>query len=127
MFMKSWFFGFLVMLAATVAMAAEPGYHLVNTYPLGGDGGWDYLTLDSSARRLYISRATHVIVMDADSGMVVGDIPDTTGVHGMERIFEVRCGAFQPSRRHGGRVRHATTFGNSLFTRHIGSMSSVAV
>jgi len=92
MFMKSWFFGFLVMLAATVAMAAEPGYHLVNTYPLGGDGGWDYLTLDSSARRLYISRATHVIVMDADSGMVVGDIPDTPGVHGIALAPELGRG-----------------------------------
>jgi DNA-binding beta-propeller fold protein YncE len=92
MFMKSWFFGFLVMLAATVAMAAEPGYHLVNTYPLGGDGGWDYLTLDSSARRLYISRATHVIVMDADSGKVVGDIPDTPGVHGIALAPELGRG-----------------------------------
>src|SRR5580693_7952434 len=94
MFMKSGFFGFglLVMLTVTMAMAAEPGYHLVNTYPLGGDGGWDYLTLDSSARRLYISRATHVIVMDADSGKVVGDIPDTPGVHGIALAPELGRG-----------------------------------
>ena len=68
---------------AAVALAAAPGYHIVNTYKLGGEGGWDYLTADSSARRLYVSRATHVIVMDLDSGKTVGDIADTPGVHGI--------------------------------------------
>jgi len=72
-----------VVFAATLAMAADPGYQLINTYKLGGDGGWDYLTVDSASRRLYISRATHVIVIDADSGKAVGDIPDTPGVHGI--------------------------------------------
>jgi len=56
---------------------------VIQTYKLGGDGGWDYLNLDGSSRRLFISRATHVIVIDADSGKPVGDIPDTTGVHGI--------------------------------------------
>src|SRR5271168_2578908 len=73
----------VVLLTATLATVPEPGYHLIHTYPLGGDGGWDYLTLDSAARRLYISRSTHVIVIDADSGQLVGDIPDTPGVHGI--------------------------------------------
>src|SRR5207237_2227640 len=50
---------------------------------LGGDGGWDYLTFDGSSRRLFISRATHVMVIDADSGRSLGDIPDTPGVHGI--------------------------------------------
>jgi DNA-binding beta-propeller fold protein YncE len=50
---------------------------------VGGDGGWDYLTADAAARRLYISRATHVIVLDLDSGKTVGDIADTPGVHGI--------------------------------------------
>jgi DNA-binding beta-propeller fold protein YncE len=77
------FAAILVSLGATALAAPGPGYHVVNTYKLGGDGGWDYLTLDASARRLYISRATHVMVMDADSGKVVGDIADTPGVHGI--------------------------------------------
>jgi YVTN family beta-propeller protein len=77
-----WFAAILVSVAAT-AFAASPGYHVVNTYKLGGDGGWDYLTIDASARRLYISRATHVMVVDVDSGKVVGDIADTPGVHGI--------------------------------------------
>ena len=46
-------------------------------------GGFDYVTLDSSARRLYVSHATQVDVLDADSGKVVGTIPDTPGVHGV--------------------------------------------
>jgi YVTN family beta-propeller protein len=50
---------------------------------IGGDGGWDYLTMDAAARRLYISRGTHVMVVDVDTEKVVGDIPDTQGVHGI--------------------------------------------
>lgn len=81
---QRWFSGWsLVVFTATLALAADPGYQPINTYKLGGDGGWDYLTLDGASRRLYISRATHVIVIDADSGKPVGDIPDTPGVHGI--------------------------------------------
>jgi len=65
------------------AMAAAPGYHVIKTYKLGGEGSWDYLTLDGPSRRLFISRATHVVVIDADSGKSLGDIPDTPGVHGI--------------------------------------------
>ncbi|HZU54110.1 MAG TPA: hypothetical protein VFF77_09470 [Holophagaceae bacterium] len=57
--------------------------HVLRAIPLGGEGGWDYLNIDSAARRLYISRGTHVMVVDADSGKVVGDIAGTAGVHGI--------------------------------------------
>jgi hypothetical protein len=81
--MRHWLsFTLLVAIAATTA-AAAPGYKVVNTYKVGGDGGWDYLTADAESRRLYISRATHVIVLDLDSGKTVGDIADTPGVHGI--------------------------------------------
>ena len=73
----------IVFVAGAAVGAAAPGSHVVNTYKLGGDGGWDYLTADASARRLYISRGTHVMVVDADSGKSVGDIADTPGVHGI--------------------------------------------
>ena len=59
------------------------GYHVIKTVPVGGDGGWDYVFVDSDARRIYISRGTHVVVLDADTYTVVGDIPDTQGVHGI--------------------------------------------
>ena len=79
-----WLATVLIMSLAAVALAvAGPGYHVAKTYKLGGEGGWDYLTADASARRLYISRGTHVIVLDLDSGKTVGDIPDTQGVHGI--------------------------------------------
>lgn len=72
----------VVLLAAAVA-ASAPGYHIVNTWKLGGEGGWDYLKIDSEARRMYISRGTKVVVIDADSGKPVGEIADTQGVHGI--------------------------------------------
>src|SRR5579863_7825085 len=81
-----------VSLFAIFSTAADPGYHVIKTYNLGGEGGWDYLTLDSTSRRLYISRATHVIVLDADSGKQVGDIPDTPGVHGIALAPELGRG-----------------------------------
>lgn len=59
------------------------GYHLVKTIPIGGEGGWDYCIVDSGARRVYVSHATHVVVLDADTDANVGDIPDTQGVHGI--------------------------------------------
>src|SRR5579871_6820149 len=81
-----------VSLAAVSLAAAGPGYHVVKTYKVGGDGGWDYLTADTSARRLYISRGTHVMVLDLDSGKTVGDIPDTPGVHGIALAPELGKG-----------------------------------
>ncbi len=61
----------------------KSGYHLLQKLNLGGTGGWDYLFIDSEARRLYVSRSTHVAVVDVDSGKVIGDIPNTNGVHGI--------------------------------------------
>lgn len=73
----------VVSLFLTCGFAFGDGHHVLKAYKLGGAGGWDYLTVDSAARRLYISRATHVMVIDTDSGKPAGDIPDTPGVHGI--------------------------------------------
>jgi DNA-binding beta-propeller fold protein YncE len=81
-----------VSLAAVALAAAGTGYHVVTTYKIGGDGGWDYLTTDADARRIYISRGTHVMVVDADSGKSVGDIADTPGVHGIALAPELGRG-----------------------------------
>src|ERR1700685_1733758 len=81
-----------VVLFALAALAAAPGYHIINTYKIGGDGGWDYLTADASARRIYISRATRVMVLDADSGKSGGEIADTPGVHGIALARELGRG-----------------------------------
>lgn len=68
------------------------GYHLTKKIMLGGEGGWDYLTLDAKARRLHISRSSHVMVLDADSGKIVVDIPNTAGVHGIALVSELNRG-----------------------------------
>lgn len=59
------------------------GYHVLKSDSLGGEGGWDFITFDGTANRLFISRATHVIVFDLSTSKVAGDIPNTTGVHGI--------------------------------------------
>ncbi len=71
------------LVAALLLAATLPSYHLSATHLLGGDGGWDYLNIDPSGHRLFISRSTHVMVVDPRSGTVVGDIPGTPGVHGI--------------------------------------------
>ena len=70
-------------LAANAAPAAPAPYQVTQKIALGGEGGWDYLTLDPDARRLYISRGTHVMVLDADTKKVVGDVPGTNGAHAL--------------------------------------------
>ena len=91
---RSGFWMILVGMAlATIVLAADStGYHVTTTYKLGGEGGWDYLTADSDARHVYISRGTHVIVIDADSGKSVGEIADTPGVHGIALAPELGRG-----------------------------------
>ncbi|MEO8199838.1 MAG: YncE family protein [Gemmatimonadota bacterium] len=61
----------------------DPGYHVIKRVRLGGEGGWDYLVADTVGRRLYVSHSSHVMVLDLDSLDVVGDIPNTAGVHGI--------------------------------------------
>src|SRR5579864_9074765 len=63
--------------------AATPEYHLLKRVEVGGVGVWDYLTYDASYHRVFVSRGTHVMVLDGESGATVGDIPDTLGVHGI--------------------------------------------
>ena len=70
--------------AAPAAETAPPSkFAVLQQWKLGGAGGWDYLSVDSAAHRLYISRGTRVDVVDLESGKVVGSIPDTQGVHGI--------------------------------------------
>lgn len=81
-----------LFLAGYAAAASGSGYHVVKTYKVGGDGGWDYLIADPDTNRLYISRGTHVMVINADSGKTVGDVGDTPGVHGIALAPELGRG-----------------------------------
>ncbi len=70
------------LLLGTTLLAAG-SYKLVKTIPIAGNGGWDYLFADSGNRRLYVSHATEVDVLDLDTDSLVGKIPNTNGVHGI--------------------------------------------
>ncbi|MEO7205245.1 MAG: YncE family protein [Steroidobacteraceae bacterium] len=63
--------------------AAASSLEVLQRWKLGGAGGWDYLTMDSAKKRLFISRATRVDVLDIESGKLIGSIPETQGVHGI--------------------------------------------
>ena len=82
----------VTLLTTMTAEAAGPEYKVVKTWKLGGDGGWDYLTADSDGHRLFIARATRVMVVDTESGKQVGGIPDTAGVHGIALDYEIGRG-----------------------------------
>jgi len=73
----------LLVFAFASAIPASADYHLLKKVVLGGEGFWDYLTVDAPNRHIFISHGTHVMVLDADTYAVVGDIPDTQGVHGI--------------------------------------------
>lgn len=81
---------FCFSLVAQPARAQAKSYRLVRKTALAGSDGWDYLSLDSKARRFYVPRSTRVSVIDADSGQVVGEVPATTGVHGV--AFDEKSG-----------------------------------
>jgi YVTN family beta-propeller protein len=83
---SSLFFSIAAFTLTSGALGADsPGgkYRIVNKLSLEGGGRWDYVTTDPEAHRVYIARATHVSVLDSETGKVVGDIPDTPGVHGV--------------------------------------------
>jgi DNA-binding beta-propeller fold protein YncE len=82
----------------SAAPAGPSGYSLLKTIKLGGEGGWDYITFDSETRHLYVSRATKVVVLDVDSEKVVGEIPNTQGVHGIALAMDLEKGFISDGR-----------------------------
>ena len=85
----------LLMLAlpmASQAAPASPTPRLLSTMPLGGAGGWDYLSFDAAHRHLFVSRGDRVLVIDVDHGKQIGTIADTAGVHGIALAPELGHG-----------------------------------
>jgi YVTN family beta-propeller protein len=78
--------------AQAATSPASPRYALAGHYMLSGAEGWDYLGYEPARRRLFISRANHVQVIDADTGKLVGDIPNTDGVHGFAFVEQDKLG-----------------------------------
>jgi DNA-binding beta-propeller fold protein YncE len=96
----------LLVLSGALAQAQNPsGYKVSQRITLGGEGGWDYLTFDSQAHRLYVTRATRVMVVDADSGKQLGEIPNTIGVHGVALAYKAGRGVTS-----NGRANSVTIF-----------------
>jgi DNA-binding beta-propeller fold protein YncE len=93
----------VLALAATPARAQD--YKVLQRAALGGDGGWDYITIDPVAHRLYIARATRVMVLDAETLNQVGEVPDTAGVHGVAVVPDLGRGFTS-----NGRAGNATVF-----------------
>src|SRR5712692_5550725 len=95
----------LLLAAAAFAVFAATGYHVLKEIKIGGEGGWDYPEMDNASRRLYVSHATHVVVVDPDAGKVVGEIPDTPGVHGVQIVPSLNRGFIS-----NGRGNNVTIF-----------------
>src|SRR4029077_14467207 len=81
----------VMALLCGTAVAEDP-YKFVREIPIGGEGGWDILTIDSAAQRLYLSHATKVVVVDLTKNAVAGEITDTPGVHGFVAVPEFQRG-----------------------------------
>jgi DNA-binding beta-propeller fold protein YncE len=75
--------GLVALAAPMLASQAAPTYHVARRIQIGGDGGFDYVTADPAMRRVFLTHASHVVVYDLAKDAVAGDIPNTTGVHGV--------------------------------------------
>src|SRR5690242_8041254 len=82
------------LIAGIIALFFQTGggYKVETRYSVPGNGGFDYVTIDSDARRLYLSHGTQVDVIDPDSGKLIGTIADTPGVHGVALASEFKHG-----------------------------------
>src|ERR1700704_1171519 len=81
-----------VVVLGNVTGGAHAWYKFLNEIPIGGEGGWDILTVDSPAHRLYLSHATKIVVVDLAKNAVIGEITDTPGVHGFVAVPELGRG-----------------------------------
>src|SRR5579864_7414742 len=89
------FAGFLigfVLFTLSVRAAAQGTWAVENTFHVGGDGGMDYITLDAQNHRLYVPRSTHTMVIDAESGKTIADIPGQKHNHGVAVVPELGRG-----------------------------------
>jgi YVTN family beta-propeller protein len=82
----------MIGIAAAPFSHADGPYHFLKEIAIGGDGGWDYLSIDAEARRFYVSHGTKIVVIDLDKGTVAGEIADTPGVHGFAIAPELGLG-----------------------------------
>ena len=94
-----------MVLTAFAALAASPGYKVLDKIKIGGAGGWDYVYIDSDANRLYVSHTNQTEVIDTATNKLVGTIPETTGVHGIAVAEDLGKGFTS-----NGRANNVTVF-----------------
>jgi YVTN family beta-propeller protein len=75
-----------LLLSILITAPSQAAYHLLRKIPLGGDGGWDYVSVDADAHRVYIARSTRVMVVDEETGKLIAEIPNTPRVHGVALV-----------------------------------------
>ena len=73
---------FALATASSLLAQSTTHYHMTQSYPLGGNGGWDYIIPDPTNHRLYIARETRLMVVDDDSGKLIGEVTGISGAHG---------------------------------------------
>lgn len=82
----------LVSIISGLILAQNSGYKLIGTINIGGEGGWDYLSVESMSNRLFVSRATRVIVIDLNTNSISGEITNQHGVHGIAFVPDLNEG-----------------------------------
>ncbi|MDQ6664699.1 MAG: YncE family protein [Acidobacteriota bacterium] len=93
-----------LVLANSVPALAQTDWEVVKTFHVGGQGGWDYLTVDSRTHRLYVPRGTHTMVIDSESGKTIADIPGQKIAHGVVIVPEAGRGFISDGGGAGGIV-----------------------
>lgn len=82
----------MIFLFASPAIHAQAQWKVAKTMHIGGEGGWDYVTADPQNHRLFVTRSTHTIVVDAESGKQLGDIPGQKRSHGVAIVPKLNRG-----------------------------------
>jgi hypothetical protein len=94
----------LLLFAGLLPAPAQTDWAVVETFQIGGQGGWDYLTVDPRTHRLYVPRSTHTMVIDSQSGKTIGDIPGQKIAHGVAIVPEAGRGFISDGGGNGGVV-----------------------
>jgi YVTN family beta-propeller protein len=89
---------FLMAMQYSYAQSKSNEYKVIKTIPIEGTGGWDYLTVDSPGQRLFISHGTCVDVLDLKTDKLIGQVPNTLGVHGIACVPSLNKGFISAGR-----------------------------
>jgi hypothetical protein len=81
-----------VVLAGMLPVFGQSSWHVVNIFHVGGEGGWDYVTVDVPRHRFFVTRSTHTMAIDEETGKVLADIPGQIRSHGVALVPKLNRG-----------------------------------